>query len=296
MSSTFERRGFSSGVGIAGEIPRAHESDNVVRTYEARDIRAPGPLVYQTPTLANHGRASSEVPRRDRRFSIDPLLKGLMPNDEETENRVESQVAERVAVLRFDAEREARDEGHAEGFAEGMHLALEQYRAESDLKLNALDALVRSFEGSKNEIFAAQERFLVDLTLRTAAVVMRRELTADPEYIQRTIRTVVDEMGARESLKIWVSSAQLERVRAMRPELEASLAHLQNLQIEANPSLTSLDCVVETDWNRMDASFDTQVSLIHDRVLAKVDRDSVERSEARGAHPSDASDPESQTS
>jgi flagellar assembly protein FliH len=247
--------------------------DEIIRPYELRDIRSPGPLVYQTPTLQNSLRSAQEIPQRDRKFSIDPLLKDILTNDDETEKQIRNQVEERIHALREETLENARKEGHSQGFEEGKNIALEEYREVGRSKLEIIEQMVVSFEAAKDEIFQAQERFLIDLVFRVSGVILRRELKTDREYIQRLLKGIVEEMGVRELLKIWVHPAQLEEAKKLRPEFEKSFSSLKNLTIESHSNLEDLDCVVETDWNRMDASFDTQISRLHSKMIERIEQD-----------------------
>src|SRR5689334_23265454 len=94
-----------------------------VRSFEVQDLRNPGPLVFQTPTLREAPAAQGQ---KERRFQFDPLLQDVLSTDEETEKLITSRVEERVAALKEATVTEARETGYREGFAQGEAAAREE--------------------------------------------------------------------------------------------------------------------------------------------------------------------------
>lgn len=241
-----------------------------VRAFEFNDLKRPGKLVYQTPSLKKAEDASQAAAvQKDRRFQYDPLLKDLMSMDEQTEARIQSEVQRRLDVLKEIAQEEAKDHGYKEGFAAGKNEANTIYTEEAREKLARLDALVDQFEASKDEIFKSQERFLNEAVLRIAENVILRELQSDKEFLARAIHDIIEKIGAREQIKIHVRSENLEQVYAILPELEKKYEKLNSIAIEPSEHLGAHDCVVETDWNRVDATLKSQLESFRQLLMSE---------------------------
>lgn len=249
-----------------------------IRPFELTDLKGGGFETFRTPTLtgkktsssapSSRPRASADLARKDQRFQVDPALRDRMSMDEETESEIEIRIEQKVAELRKVAEVEAREQGYEEGFKRGKMEAKTTFEKDSQERLERLDTFLAAVEGTKNEIFQANERFLVELTFRIASSVLQRELILDPEYVARLIRTVVEKVGVKEQLKLIANASQVETLYALLPELEKKHASLKNITIEQSSLLGSADVVIETDWNRIDATLDSQLGSLHEVVLS----------------------------
>lgn len=244
-------------------------AESNIRVYDARDIRTPGALVYQTPTIsakvdAAGERASSSV--RDRRFQIDPLLKKMVAIDEETERRIQAEVDERIAKVRQDAFDDAQQEGFKQGYAIGRQEATDKYQADATTRIEQLDAFLSNVESTKEQIVEFHEKFIVELAHRISAQVIRGELSQNNRVFPQMIRGIVEEVGLRESLKIWVHPDRLGEMESIVPGIEKKFSTLKNVSVEAHPELGELDCVIDTDFSRVDASIDTQLARLHERL------------------------------
>lgn len=244
-----------------------------IRAFEMTNLSPGAAGTFRTPTLAGKKptrapRPAEDAERKDRRFQMDPILRDLVPTDEESDLQVETRVREGIDRLRGEAEHEGRDRGYGIGYAEGKATAQLSYETEAAAKLARLEALIAGFEGMKDEVYRTNERFLVELVFRIASSVLKKEILTDREYLARVVRSVIDKVGVKEQLKLVASAARLESLYEMAPELERKHAGLKNIAIESSSQLGDSDVVIETDWNRVDASLDSQLGSLHEMVLA----------------------------
>ena len=247
-----------------------------VRAFEMTNLNPGASGTFRTPTLAamkptRPSRPMAELDRKDRRFQVDPVLRDLVSTDEETDLQVEVRVRDKIAELRSAAESEGREAGYESGQARGKAEAKASYDLAFAAKLERLDALIAGIESAKSEVFQANERFLVELVFRIARSVLQKEVLIDPEYLTRVVRSVVEKVGVKEQLKLIASTAQIEALYGMLPELEKKHAGLKNISIESSSQLGDADVVIETDWNRIDATLDSQLGSLHEVVLAALD-------------------------
>ncbi len=245
--------------------------DSNIRSYDARDIRTPGPLAYQTPTIASRATAEATPERpsssvRDRRFQIDPLLKKMVAIDEETERRIQVEVEERVAKIQQEAFDDAQQEGFKQGYAVGRQESTDKYQADARERIEQIDAFLANVEATKSEMVEFHEKFILELAHRIAAQVIRGEISQNNRVFPEMVRGIVEEVGLRESLKIWVHPERLTEMELIVPGIEKKFSTLKNVTVEAHPELGALDCVVDTDFSRVDASIDTQLARLHERL------------------------------
>lgn len=263
-----------------------------IRPFELTDLKGGGFETFRTPTLdakkpsstsAARSRPHSELARKDQRFQVDPALRDLLSVDDETESEIDLRVERKLAAIQKAAEDEARDRGYEEGFKRGKAEAKATFEKESQERIDRLDSLLTAIESTKDDVYRANERFLVELTFRIASSVLQREIIIDPEYLTRMIRTIVEKVGVKEQLKLIANASQMEIIYGLLPELEKKHASLKNITVEQSSLLGSSDVVIETDWNRIDATLDSQLGSLHEVVLAILEEKQHEAKQVESA-------------
>lgn len=247
-----------------------------IRDFELTNLNPNSSGTFRTPTLSGKlntksSKGNADLPRKDRRFQVDAALRNLIETDVESNLEIETRVKEKVEVLRLQVEAEAREAGYTAGYEQGKSEAKSNFEIESQLKLKRLDSILEGFESRKKEIYDANERFLVELIYRIAGSILQKEILLDPEYLARVVRSVVEKVGVKEQLKLIVSASKIETLYGILPELEKRHASLKNISIESSSLLADTDIVIETDWNRVDATLDSQLGSLHEVVLAALE-------------------------
>ncbi len=244
-----------------------------VKPFELTDFSGVTTCTFRTPTLDGKKRETTrsqpqmELSRKDRRFQMDPALRDLMSVDEDTDAEIEIRVARRIEELKAQAESEAQKKGYEAGFIAGKEESNTTFSKESNERIVQLDRLIAGFESSKNDVFHANERFLLEVVFRIASSILQREILIDKEYLARVIRTVVEKVGVKEQLKLIANQSQMDLLYGLLPELEKKHSSLKNITIEQSSTLEKFDVVIETDWNRIDATLNTQLGSLHELVL-----------------------------
>ncbi len=251
------------------------ETQPMVRDFEVTNLTPGSAGVFRTPTL--DARRTPRLGRkpdaevRDRRFHVDPVLRDLLSVDDQTDAEIDARVARKLAEVSEQAQRDGREKGYDEGYERGQAEAKQTFELAAQEKLASLDALISAFEAAKPQVYAANERFLVELVYKISASVLQKEIILDSEYLARVVRSVVEKVGVKEQLKLIASTTQIETLYAMLPELEKKYSELKNITIESSSMLGEADVVIETDWNRIDATLDSQLGSLHEIVLAALD-------------------------
>lgn len=229
--------------------------------YAARRAKY-GPLSPTDKERANRN-------QKDKRFSLNPLLREPLSIEEEERRVIEEKVRARIAAVSEDARVKAREEGYQDGLAKGHQEAFQKFAAESVERTRAFDSMLQLAETAKVEIFRANERVLMEIIFRIAKTVALKELATDREYIVRLARELIERVGVRENIRIRIHPDDAATAEILKPGLEAHLGTLKNVTIEASPQVKRGGCMVETDWNAIDASLETQFHGLHDALVGK---------------------------
>lgn len=246
-----------------------HNIDRSFRNYES--VKA------KYGALASSDEDRPHRSKRDARFSINPMAKERLSIEEEDRRVIEEKAAARVKEILAKAQPEAEKRGYEDGLKKGYEEASAKIRTEGERRLASFDTVLAELEGAKVSIFRANERYLIELIYRISRQVLLRDLKMDREYAARLCRQVVERIGVKENIRIGLSEDDFAFAESIREGLEKSFGGLRNLQIERSARVKTGGCLVETDWNAIDASIDTQLDGIYEALLGAASAPSTEK-------------------
>lgn len=168
-----------------------------------------------------------------------------------------------------DAKKIAAKQGYEAGMKQGYQESFQKFQDEGRSRVERLESLVTEFENAKEDIFRVNERFLIDLIYQISKMLLLRELSTDREYILRLAEELIQRVGMRENIHIKISSNDVESIQMIKSGLEKNLGVLKNLQIETSSQIQQGGCLIETEWNALDASIETQLRGIYEALLGK---------------------------
>ncbi|MCC7441680.1 MAG: hypothetical protein IT285_08605 [Bdellovibrionales bacterium] len=210
-----------------------------------------------------------ERERKDSRFSVNPLLKEPLSIEEEERRAVEERVKARVSEVSAKVREASHAEGYQAGLKQGHDEAYARAATEAKQRIERFDAFLVACEQAKDEIFRANERFVVETVFRVARMVLLREAALDKDLVLRMAKGILERVGVRENIKIAIHPKDREMIDLLRSGLEDAIGKLQNLSIEVSEEVGEGGCTVETQWNAIDASIDTQLGNLHKALLGE---------------------------
>jgi len=204
---------------------------------------------------------------RDSRFSLNPMARTHLSIEEEEKKIIDEKVKAQIALISEEAKTKAMEEGYQVGLKKGFDEAFTQFRDEGNVRLKQFDAFITSVEDAKTVIFAANERYLIELVFRVAKMILLRELTTDKEYVLRLCKELIEKVGVRDNVSIRIHPDDMESMTMLREGLEKSLGAMKNLNIETSNQVKRGGCILETEWNAIEASIDTQIQGVYDALV-----------------------------
>ena len=249
-------------------VKEAVDGSRNVQPFIPSSIRAPGQGTYNATRAKAGPLAATDVDRhsrsqKDSRFSLSSTVRGPLAIEEEERRIIDQRVQAGVEALSEQVRKQAFEEGYQAGEEKGQEDARAQFHEEAQASLSRLNALLDSMESSRTEIFKANERFVVELVFKVARMVLLRDLKADKDYVSRLCQQLIERVGARENIRVRVNPEDVEIIAKLKGDLESTFGALQSLNIEVSPQVEGGGCLVETQWNAIDASVETQLRNIH---------------------------------
>ncbi|OFZ21049.1 MAG: hypothetical protein A2X94_06880 [Bdellovibrionales bacterium GWB1_55_8] len=255
-------------VKLGGEAEKT-----VVKSFEFGALSEPGNRNYADVKKKFGALAVTDPERagraqKDSRFKLNSLLRDPLSIEEEERRVIDEKVRARVAAMADEARVNASAQGYEEGLKKGYHEAFTKFQREGEERLGSFSKMIAEFEGAKEQVYHANEKFLLDLVYRIGRMVLLREMSTDGEYVLRLARELIEKVGVRENIKIHISQQDAETAEMVKRGLEQSLGNLKNLSVEPSDQVKLGGCVIETEWNAINASVEAQLQSISSALFA----------------------------
>jgi flagellar assembly protein FliH len=242
--------------------------------------------VIKAPSLKNRmGKKTIEI----KRFFLEqPYETEKQPEDYET---IMKQVKQEAAQIKQEAEQyyesvrrqvlkakeewriekeqlvqSAREEGYHAGFEHGRQEALQHYEQ--------LIAEARHITELANAQFYEQINASAETILRIGIKVAERilgeTLGKEHDYFLSLVKRVLQEVREQTEVTIYVHPLSYETVAKQKEELKSLFPHEVDLFIHPDDQLQEYGCIIETPFGRIDASVDTQLMQIKEKLAARM--------------------------
>jgi flagellar biosynthesis/type III secretory pathway protein FliH len=257
--SNFKQEKSSLPIGA----PRDADGSSVeVKAFQPRSFNS-GVIHSYEKTKESFGSLSVDEVTSDSKFNLHPASRKTLGIENEEQRRLEVKIIEEVEKRMKVLGEQARAEGFAQGKIDGQKEALEQFKIETKPVFDRFVEILNEFESAKNDVFIANEQFLIQLVFQVAKQVTLKEVKADPNYVKQLCALLVEKIGAKDHIKIKIGHEDYAQVESIRDYLKQQFADLKNIQIDVSDEFVNGGCKVETDLARINASVDTQLQLIN---------------------------------
>ncbi|MBV6823708.1 flagellar assembly protein FliH [Pseudomonas sp. PD9R] len=202
--------------------------------------------------------------------SFDPPAPEPEPEPEPEPPEMEEVPLDEVQPLTLEELESIRQEAYNEGFAtgerEGFHSTTLKVRQEADVALTAKIAGLEQLMTHLFEPIAEQdtqiEKSLVDLVQHITKQVIQRELAIDSTQIEHVMREALKllPLGVG-NVRLYINPQDFEQVKALRER------HEETWRIVEDEALLPGGCRVETEHSRIDATVETRVARVMDKLF-----------------------------
>ena len=206
-------------------------------------------------------------------FKVNPIVeeyRGVREQeDREYEDRVEAEVARRVAEIQDDAFKAGFDEGVNQGREE----IFVEMRSVVDQKLENFSQMVTSVLKTQENILAKQKTEMYQLLRNLSKWIVLRELQEDGKYIERLLERLLLEMQVRNNLLIQVNTDDFSQMPEVLEHVQSRLGEMKNVRIEIDSSVKSRGIVIESENGIINATMEEQfksLDKLFEDVLNKV--------------------------
>ncbi|APT49554.1 flagellar assembly protein FliH [Bacillus safensis] len=161
---------------------------------------------------------------------------------------------------------EAKQAGYQDGFQKGEADAKMQYQAILD-QANDIAGLARQDYEEKIESSAEQ---IVELAFELAKRVWNAAEETNDQFLA-LVKQVISEVKEYDDISIYVDPEHYEHVMEYKDELIRILQKDTHLAIYSDEKAPKGTCYVETSFGKVEASVDTQMNQLKEKLLEVID-------------------------
>lgn len=203
-------------------------------------------------------------------FKIDDIVqdcRGLTKQEQnDLEERIQSEVKRRLET----AFEEAYQEGLEKGREEGREIALNEYQASLNEKVERFDELITQVEGQSSKILEKNRQEVYEFIKRFTKWIILKEID-EKVYLESLLEKLILELNVRKNLIVKVGRSNFEQMPEVIKTVESKLGQLVNVRVEIVPEIQHPGIILESENGLIDGSMEGVFNNI-DKIFEQVTR------------------------
>ncbi len=159
-----------------------------------------------------------------------------------------------------------RDAAYESGLREGESRGYQNAVAQLQQVFETLTSLIESVNENQTQIIKDSEAFCLSLIFAMVEKIVSTISEQQKELVQVVLKRVINEAEVAGKVKIRVNSLDLVKIQEMENELRQNLPDLKELGVVADDAVAAGGCIIETDLGKLDASINTQLKEMEDKL------------------------------
>ena len=156
------------------------------------------------------------------------------------------------------------------GFLEGKRVGFESGSKRADSVIDSLNQILAQLENVRQEIYHEIEKEVAQLALSIARKIVCHEVKTTRETVTCVAREALSRVNNPAKIKIKLNPDDLQFIKDTRFQFSRFLRNVDNIDFEAEESIQSGGCLVETDRGDIDARIEKQFQAIEESFQAQL--------------------------
>jgi flagellar biosynthesis/type III secretory pathway protein FliH len=171
---------------------------------------------------------------------------------------------------------EIKEAAFQKGFLEGKRVGFETGSKKADSVIDSLNQTLGQLENIRQEIYQEIEREVAQLALSIAKKIVCHEVKITQETITCVAREALSRVNNPTKIKIKLNPDDLQFIKDTQSQFSRFLHNVDNIRFEAEASIQSGGCLVETDRGDIDARIEKQFQAIEESFQAQFEKSQQE--------------------
>ena len=150
------------------------------------------------------------------------------------------------------------------GFLEGKRVGFKSGSQKADSVVDSLNQLLGQLENIRQEIYQEIEKEVAQLALSIARKIVCHEIKTTQETVTCVAREALSRVNNPAKIKIKLNPDDLQFIKDTQSQFSRFLHNVDNIRFEAEESIQSGGCLVETDRGDIDARIEKQFQAIEE--------------------------------
>lgn len=182
----------------------------------------------------------------------------LKRNEIEKQMKQKEEEAERKRAEAYENSKKA---GFESGFKKGADLGRQSYLS----RIDQANQLLEQANTEYRDKIAHSEPEILKLSMAVAEKIIGTSIALDEDKWSSMVTKAVREVRDQKTIKIIVPPIHFGTLDLHKEELD-DLVQDADVSIYAGGDLTENDCIIETEFGRIDAGIDSQLSVIKEKL------------------------------
>jgi flagellar assembly protein FliH len=172
---------------------------------------------------------------------------------------------------------EIKSSAFQQGFSEGEKAGFEAGTKRVDPLINSFNQGLEQLKNIRREIHQKIEKEVAQLALSIAKKIVCHEVKTTEETVVCVAREALSRVENPGKIKVKLNPADLQFIQATKSQLSHFLDDVENIRFEAEDSIQSGGCLIETDMGDIDARIEKQFQAIEESFQIEFDQPKQER-------------------
>jgi len=191
-------------------------------------------------------------------MDLDPVCPDREASPQKLESRAEDKEDKGPSVD------DIKETAFQKGFLEGKKIGFESGAKKADSVIDSLRQALGQLENIRQEIFQEIEKEVTQLALSIARKIVCHEVKTTQETVTCVARKALSRVDNPSKIKIKLNPGDLQFIKDTQDQLSHFLDNVDKIRFEAEESIQSGGCLIETDRGDIDARIEKQFQAIEE--------------------------------
>ena len=167
---------------------------------------------------------------------------------------------------------EIKNSAFQQGFSEGEKVGFEAGTKRVDPLINSFKQGLEKLKNIRREMHQKIEKEVAQLALSIAKKIVCHEVKTTEETVVCVAREALSRVENPGKIKVKLNPADLQFIQDTKSQLSHFLDDVENIRFEAEDSIQSGGCLIETDMGDIDARIEKQLQAIEESFQIEFDQ------------------------
>ena len=181
-----------------------------------------------------------------------------------------------IAEIAAEAYQKGFIDGEKKGIVDGEKSGFDSSLKKIEPVLNSLQEALLLLKKIRKETYECIEKEVAELALAIAKKVICQEVKTDKQVVVCIAREALTKVKESGQIKIKMSPSDLQFINETKYQLSNLIENIDNVTFDAEESIASGGCIIETDLGEIDARIEKQLQVVEESFRSEIEKSNLE--------------------